>query len=316
MLTGLASIWLLTWVNNRGVQAGGKMQLVTTILKLVPLLFVAFIGVFFIRWKNFIPFNRSGGSVIQAIAATAAMTMFAFTGIECATIPADSIANAEKNVPRATMIGTLISTLVYIFGSMSVMGILPAGDLQRSVTPFSDAAAVIAGPHARYWVSAGAAVAAFGALNGWILMQGQLTYAVAKDGLVPPFFEQRNKKGIPTNGLVITSVLLSLVMMMNYTKGLVEQFKFMMLLATLTALLPYLFVSAAYVLIVMEKQPPSSVGGWLRVLVPAIFAFLFSLMAIIGAGQDIVFWGMVLLLVSTPLYIWNYWRRKSVKRGF
>ena len=311
--TGLAAVWLLTWLNNRGIRSGGMVQLVTTILKLLPLLFVAVVGVFFIHWGNFTPFNRSGSTTIQAITSTATMALFAFMGVECATIPAGSIANPEKNIPRATMIGTLVTTLVYILGSMSVMGILSAADLRHSVTPYSDAAAAIAGPQARYWVSAGAVVASFGALNGWILSQGQITFAVAKDGLFPPFFEKKNRKGVPASGTILSSVFLSLIMMMNYTKGLAEQFKFMMLMATLTALLPYLFVSAAYVIVVMRKRPPASVRGWFRVLVPATMAFIFSLLAIIGAGEDIVFWGFIILLAGIPFHIWNSWRRRALR---
>ena len=313
VMTGLAAIWLLTWVNNRGIRAGGKVQLITTIIKLVPLVFIAVVGVFFIRWENFTPFNRSGSSSIQAITTTATMTLFAFLGVECATIPAGSIADCEKNVPRATMMGTIITTIVYILGSMSVMGILSSAQLMHSVTPYSDAAAVIVGPQGRYWVSAGLAVASFGALNGWILMQGLITYAVGKDKLFPPLFEKLNSRGVPSSGVIISSVLVSVIMMMNYTKGLVEQFKFMMLMATLTCLLPYIFVSAAYVVIVMDKRPPSGPGGWLRVLVPAILAFVFSLLAVIGAGEDIVFWGLVLLLAGIPFYVWNYWRRKTLR---
>lgn len=211
--------------------------------------------------------------MIQAITTTATMALYAYLGVECATIPAGSIADPGKNVPRATILGTVITALVYLFGSMSVMGMLSAPQLQHSVTPYSDAAAIIAGPRARYWVSAGIAVASFGALNGWILMQGQITLAVAKDKLFPPFFEKLNRRGAPSASIVLSSVLISLIMVMNYTKGLVEQFKFVMLLSTLCSLLPFLFVSAGYVIIVMEKRPPANIRGWLRVFDPCRICF-------------------------------------------
>jgi len=309
--TGLAAIWLLTWVNNHGIKSTGEVQLVTTILKLTPLVFVAVVGLFFIRWENFIPFNRSGVSTFQAITSASSLTLFAFLGVECATIPACSIDNPEKNVPRATMLGTLVTTLVYIFGAMSVMGILSATQLQRTVTPYSDAAAIIVGPQARYWVSAGVAIAAFGALNGWTLMQGQIVRSISRDKLFPPFFEKENKRGMPARGVILSSLLVSVIMIMNYTRGLVEQFQFMTLMATMTSVLPFLFVSAGYVITVMKKRPPSNTRGWLRILVPASLAFTFSLFAILGAGKDIVFWGFALLLIGTPFYIWNFWRRRQ-----
>ena len=311
IITGLSAIWLLTWVNTLGIRASGEVQLVTTILKLIPLVAIALVGSFFIHRSYFIPFNRTGGSAIQAIAGSAAMTLFAFLGVECATVPAGNIEDPERTVPRATMLGTGITVLVYIFGTMSVMGLIPPNALQHSVTPFSDAAAVMWGDRARYWVSAGVAIASFGALNGWILIQGQIPMAIARDKLFPEIFARQNKRGTPAAGIVFGSILVSVFMMMNYTKGLVEQFQFMMLLSTLTCLVPYLFVSAAYVIIVMEEKKIADSGGWVRVLLPASLAFVFSLLAIIGAGQEIVFWGFVLLLAGTPFYVWNAWKRNA-----
>jgi len=310
IFTGLSAIWLLTWVNTIGIKATGEVQLITTILKLLPLAAIAIVGIFFIHRGYFVPFNQSGGSLLQAIGGSASLTLFAFLGIECATIPAGSIAEPEKTIPRATMLGTVITLVIYILGTMTVMGLIQAKDLQHSVTPFADAASVIWGPFARYWVSAGVAIAAFGALNGWLMVQGQIPYAIARDKLFPAVFARENKKGMPSTAVIFGSVLVSVIMIMNFTKGLVEQFKFMILLSTLTSLIPYLLVSAAYVIIVMERKMPLTSGAWVRVLVPASLAFVFSLLAIIGAGEEIVFWGLVLLLAGTPFYVWNIWKRR------
>src|SRR6266508_3564702 len=58
----LAAIWLLTWINALGVRLGGWVQGVTTVLKLLPLLAIATVGLLFIEGGNFSPFNASGGS--------------------------------------------------------------------------------------------------------------------------------------------------------------------------------------------------------------------------------------------------------------
>jgi basic amino acid/polyamine antiporter, APA family len=311
--TGLSAIWFLTWINTLGIKASGEMQLVTTILKLLPLIAISLAGLFFIHWKNFIPFNISGLSTIQAITGSAAMTLYAFLGVECATIPAGNIEDPEKTIPRATMLGTAITTLIYIMGTISVMGMISSVDLQHSVTPFADAAAIMWGNNAHYWVAAGVAVAAFGALNGWILIQGQIASAIAKDKLFPAIFARENKKGVPAAGIIISSVLVSIFMLMNFTKGLVEQFKFMLLLTTLTCLVPYLLVAASYVIMVMERQAVTA-NEWTRTLILASLAFVFSLLAIIGAGETIVFWGFILLLAGVPFYVWLIWKRRSANK--
>jgi APA family basic amino acid/polyamine antiporter len=308
ILTGLAVLWLLTWVNTRGIRASGKVQLVTTILKILPLAALLLTGIFRIQKANFIPFNASGGSAFHAIGITATLTLFAFLGIECATIPAGSSENPERNVPRATMVGTVFTIFIYIISMAVIMGILPPAALRQSVTPFADAGMKLWGPRAGEWIGAGVAVAAFGALNGWILVQGQIPAAIAKDRLFPGIFSRENRRGAPATGVLVSSVLVSLFLAMNYTRGLAEQFKFFLLLSTLCTLVPYLLVAAAYVIVVARRRPAPGRVEWIKVLALSVPAFIFSLLAIIGAGEEIAYWGLVLLLAGTPIYVWNVWR--------
>ncbi len=311
IVTGLGTIWLLTWINTLGIITSGKLQLVTTILKIIPLLLVALVGLFFFNARNFIPFNMSGTSDFSAITATATYTFFAFLGIECATIPSGSVLNPEKTIPRATMLSILITSAIYIVSSFSIMGMIPEKNLQHSVTPFADAAVIIWGSGARYWISAGVAIAAFGALNGWILIQGQMPYAIAKDKLFPPVFCKENKKGVPARGVIISSILVSVLMLMNYTKGLVEQFKFLILLTTLTTLIPYLFSAAAYMIIKLENRYLKPGTRWFSTIVLASLTFLFCIWAIAGSGPEIVYWGLLLLLAGVPFYVLIIWKKNE-----
>jgi APA family basic amino acid/polyamine antiporter len=305
---GLATIWFLTWVNTLGIVTSGRLQLATTILKIVPIVLVGIGGLFFIKLGNFLPFNSSGTSSFQAITATTTLTFFAFLGIECATIPSGSVANPEKTIARATILGTLIATAVYILSTVSIMGMIPASQLQNTVTPFADAATIIFGAGSKYWVSAGVAIAAFGALNGFILIQGQIPYAIAKDKLFPAVFAKKNSKGAPAIGIAISSVFVSIFMSMNYTKGLVAQFRFLILLSTLTVLIPYLFSTAAYMILRLQEKS-TSVKLITGAAILSFFAFLFSLWMIYGSGEETVFWGFLLSMSSVPIYVWAVWKR-------
>lgn len=301
VITGLGAIWLLTWINTRGFAASGKLQLITTILKIIPLLLIAVAGIFYLKQGNLQSFNLSGKPDFTALTETATLAFFAFLGMECATIPSCSVTDPGKTIPKATMLGTVLVTIAYLASSISIMGMIPVEELRRSVTPFADAAAIIWGTHARYWVSAVVAIAAFGALNGWILVQGQIPSAIAKDKLFPAVFCKENSRGMPATGIMISSVLVSVLMVMNYTKGLVEQFKFLILLSTFTVLFPYVVSAAAYLVIRISKKPR---GGWFSAAVLASLAFLFSLWAIAGSGQETVYWGFIFLISGTPLYVW------------
>ncbi len=300
--TGLGAIWLLTWVNTLGVKEAGAVQTITTFLKLVPLLLVSFVGIFYVQFENYSPFNISGTSNFSAITATTTLTLFAFLGLESATIPSGNIHDPERTIPRATMIGTIITILVYVLGSAVVMGMIPAHELRNSHAPFSDAAALIWGDGARNWVALGAIASTLGALNGRILLQGQMPMAAARDNLLPVIFRRENKKGTPAIGIVISSVLISALMMMNFTKGLTSTFTFMVLLTTVAVAVPYLFSAASYAVILLQNK------FWKRDLMSkiilAILTFVFSLWAIIGSGEATVYWGFIAILSGVPFYVW------------
>jgi len=301
----IVTIWLLTWVNSRGVKSGGFIQLTTTILKIIPLLVVTIAGFFFFNSSHFVPFNSSGSSDLVAIGASVTLTLFAFLGIEAATIPAGNIKDPEITIPKATIIGTIITIIIYLLSSVSIMGVLPQDQLASSSAPFAEAAELIWGSTGKYLVGIGALISTFGALNGWILTQGFMPLAMAEDDLLPPFFKKKSKKDFPVLGLVISSLLVTIVVLANSSKGLVEMFTQLILVGTFLALITYLFSSLAEVLVIIKRKPQ----GWEKRIMRAFFlslpAFAFSVLAVYGAGMDIVFYGFLILIMGMPLYIWS-----------
>lgn len=304
LITGLACLWFLTWINTLGVFASGRVQLITTILKILPLALVAIGGIIFIDVQNLLPFNMSGTSNWQAITATTTLTFFAFLGIECATIPSSSVENPGQNISRATMRGVWIAAGIYLLSTAAIMGMIPASELQNSITPFADAAEKIYGHGAKYWVSAGAAIAAFGALNGFILVQGQMPYAMAKDKLFPAFFAKQNTKGVPANGVIVSSIIITILMFMNNAKNLANQFKLLILLSTFFTLLPYLFTTASYLIVRAKKATDFSKSKMIAAVFVSVLAFSFSLWMLIGAGQEIVYGGFIMLMLGLPFYVY------------
>lgn len=301
LVCGLSMVWLLTWVNVKGVRTAGKVQLITTILKLTPIILIISIGLFYIDIKNFTPFNLTNDSFLSILTATSTLTLWAFLGLESATVPAENIKEPDKIIPKATLIGTLVTTMVYVLSSIIIMGIIPATQLQGSNAPFADAASKLFGSTAHYIVAGAAVLSCFGALNGWLLLQGQIPLAASKDKLFPPIFNRIGKNGTPIFGMIISSALISCLLMMNFTKGLVETFKFIILLSTLSVLIPYLFSTAAYGILVLREKTITKVKITTN-LILAFTAFLFSLWAIAGSGQESVYWGFILLLSGIPFY--------------
>jgi APA family basic amino acid/polyamine antiporter len=315
VIVALGTIWFLSGVNAMGVRSGGLVQLITTILKLIPLIAIATLGLLYFNVDNFTPFNASGQAPMSAVTATVALTLWAFLGLESATIPADGVVNPERTISRATLIGTFLTAAVYVLGTVAVMGIIARDGLAASTAPFADGASKIWGAWAGYAVGLGAVISCFGALNGWILLQGQIPLASARDNLFPAFFKRVSKNGTPVAGIVFSSVLVTVLMAMNYAKGLVELFTFIILLATLTCLVPYVFSSMALLMIFIKDRDKLSGQRLVGSSVIAVLAFLYSAWAIGGSGRDTVYWGFLLLVAGIPVYVWIRWRhsRADVK---
>ena len=299
-LAALAAIWVLVAVNIAGVRSAGVVQLVTTVLKLSPLVALALVGFVHFDPRLLAP-GPNAGSPWHAINLSVAATLFAFIGVECATIPAGHVRDPEKTIPRATLLGTVIAALVYIACTVAVMGVLPGAELAKSQAPFADVGRLLWGSWAGWLIAGAAAISCFGALNGWILISGQYPQAVARDGLFPGFFARESGRGTPVPALLVAGGLASVMVLMNYSQGLVAMFTFMVLLTTLGAVVAYLFSAMAD--IVLAYRGGNSMR-W-HDLVLACAAFAFALWAALGAGMEAVYWNFILMMLGVPLYVWR-----------
>ncbi len=306
---GLSAIWIFTWINSRGVKTTGAVQIVTVILKIFPLVLVAIGGLFFINVDYLFgaAIHSDGSSDIQMIIAAGTLVFFAFQGMESATIPAEKTKKPKRNVPIATMVGILIAIVVYISSYVSVAGVISPEVLSKSSAPFADAGAIIYGDAARYWIALGAIISTLGALNGWILIQGEIPASIAGDNLFPKLFSKENKREVPIVGIAISSVLASVLMLMNYAQGLAETFKFIILLSTFSVLLPYLMANVSLVWISIRLKLKWKWGF----IILAIIGFLFSMLAIYGCGKEAFYYGILLLLAGFPIYIWMKRNKKG-----
>lgn len=300
-ITAIATVWLLIGVNAVGVRSAGWVQVVTTVLKILPLLAVGIAGVINFEPTHFTVPYTDVRSIVIASASAATLTLWAFLGLESATVPATSIEDPDRTIPRATTLGTVVAAAIYILSTAGVMSLVTPAQLAQSQAPYADAARSMWGEAGRTIVALGASMSAFGALNGWVLLVGQLPLAVARDGLFPRVFARVSANGTPTAGMIIAGVLTTALVCLNYTRGLVELFTFFILLSTLTTLIPYTFSSLAVFLIASANRRPLSRG----MAAAATLAFVYSLWAIGGAGQETVYWGFLLLVCGLPVYVYR-----------
>ena len=286
-------IWTLTAINIRGVGSGAAMQLLTTILKLLPLFIIIGLGFIAGSPDNIPPYNPKGLSLFGALSATALLTMWAFVGIEAGVVAAEDVKDAEKTIPKAIVVGTLTVALVYILATAAVMMLVPVDVLATSEAPFVEAAR-----HLGTWgpalIAFGALVSTAGSANGNIFLGGQMPMAVALDGFAPKFLARRNAGNAPVSALIISGVLSTGLLMFNLNDTLISAFTFLISMSTLCTLLPYTFSALAEM-----KYSGSRSKLWLSL---AVLAFAYACMAMLGSGLKVLLWGLVVFVAGLPFY--------------
>ena len=297
----LSFVWALTLVNCLGVRAAGWVQGVTTVLKLLPILAAVALLVFRLPSMTW-PGATHTHFTLGGTAAAATLTLWAMLGLESATVPADKIRDAARTVPRATVWGTLFTSVLSAAACGAVLLLVPATRLAASSVPFAELVRDAWGPHAARLVSLFAAVSALGALNGWILLQGELPRAMARDGLFANSFAKTSARGTPVVALVATSGLVTILVLLNLHRSLVSVFTFFVLLATTATLVAYLASMLALLRLRNRTRASPSLLGPTALGVLACLGAVYSIGALLGAGAEAVFWGVALLLAGLPLF--------------
>lgn len=292
-LTALTLIGVFTAINIRGLKEMSAAQITLTVLKIIPLVAIIGVALFAGAPSNLPAFNPSGQPIFAALAAVALIALWPFTGFEVVTLPATNVKDCERTIPRALFIGMITVVIIYLSATAAVMLLVPSQQLAQSTAPFADAARALGawGPN---FIAAGALVATAGTLNGLIFTCGQMPMAVALDKLAPSWLAATTKTGTPHLALLLSAALSSALLLLNYSRGLIGAFTFMLMMATALGLIYYVVVSLAEL-----RYSARKALGWAAIAAIGIF---YSLFAALGSGLEVLFWGVVMMLAGVPLY--------------
>jgi len=300
----------LTLFNLLGLKITGRTELCITALKILPLLILPLMGIFFVNVENFTFPPSSELPLGTALNSVAFLTLWAFVGLETGTVPAGQVLNASKTVPRATVIGTLIASFVYILGTIAVMGIVPPQELIQSKAPYADAAQLIFGGNWATPIAIAAIITCLGTLNGWLIVVGRIPYGAAQDGLFPEIFKKTTRHGTPYFGVLISSLCTIPFLFMSLQNTLLEQFNFIVNIAVTLILIVYAVSVLAYFTLLFREKRYSFVQIFL-----GVGALSFSLWALWAASLTMVLLSLSLLVCGIPMHVWMK-KRQSLKAYF
>ena len=314
VLLVLAGLWIPAVINLSGVKNMGSVQAVTTVIKFAALAFISTVGLFFISGANFTPWNVSKESAIAAIGGGMAIALFSYIGVETVSVAAAKVRNPDRNIPRATVLGTLAVAVVYLLSLTAVFGIVPTARLASGSAPYSDAVnAMFGGTWAGNVMAVAVIISGFGALNGWVMISAEMPLAAAKDGLFPERFKRISGNGVPAFGVVVSAVLSSAAVVINYlgSNG-ATVFTTLILMTGITAAIPYGFSALAQLKWRWIDQKTMHTPRYARDMIVAVLALVFSILFIVysrNTGHSFwVYWAPYFLaagalLLGIPVYL-------------
>ena len=293
----LGSIAILTIVNLGGARSAGVLQVIATLIKIVPLL--AVIIFVLIRFGTGQPVEQLEPAPIGVapITIAGALMLFSLTGFEAAAVTANVTRDSTSTVPMATIAGTGFTAIVYLLSTVAALMLLPSAAAAKSGAPFADAITPILGPVAGMLVAVIAAVSAFGTANALLLFAAEVSRTIAGADDLPRIFRKTNSVGAPAGAILVCAGIAAVLVLASSSKNFVALYVFITLVSTVAALVLYAVCAAAALKLRVT-------GGWAII---AVIALIYSLAMFIGAGWEATLWGFALALAGLPVRAMSRW---------
>ncbi|MDQ6886253.1 MAG: amino acid permease [Gemmatimonadota bacterium] len=326
-LIALVMIWLLTWVNLRGVREGKLVQTTLTTAKTGALALLIVLGLTIGRNATALTANFGAGApaapsltsaFVIAVGAALVGSLFSSDAWNNVTFAAAEVQNPKRNLPLALLLGTGLVTLLYVCANFAYLNVLPLHGIEGGATVLergiqhatqdrvgTAAAEQIFGSSGGVLMAIAILVSTFGCNNGLILAGARVFYAMARDGL---FFRRAgvlNAQRVPARALVLQAVWTSLLCLTGTYGQLLDYVIF-------AALIFYVLTTAG--LFILRVRRPDAERPYRAIgypVLPALYLLLAAAVAVIllisTKTRAQALSGLALVVIGIPVYY--LWRR-------
>lgn len=304
-------LWGVHYVILTGINHAGKLNFIATAGKVIGFGLFIIIGLFAFEKANILPFvemkaDSSGVShgLLGQVNMAAVSTLWAFVGVESAIVFANR-AKRKSDVKAATIVGLLIALAIYMGISTLVMGMLTQDALLASDKPLIDAITAVLGPIGGKVLAAIGLISLFGSTIGWVLLSAEIPHQAAKQGLFIPAFMKENKNGVPAFSMLVSNGLGQLFIFSTISNSIASAFDFIIYIATLSYLVPFLISSTFQVKLVWTGDTYQGKVSRARIIdgIIGVLATSYSIWVVVKGTADLTtFLFGVILLASGILF--------------
>lgn len=308
------TIWALGLFVMRGVKGTSILNNIGTVAKFVPaIFFILVIGYFCFNshllgsdfWGNITNsalHDKPLNGLFDQVKSTMLVTLWMYIGIEGAVVMSDKA--TPKTVSRATILGFITVTILYVLVSIVPFGVLSQGQL-ANLAPPSTAAILgqLLGEWGAIFINIGVIIALLSSWLVWTLLVAELPWACAKDGTFPKVFAKTNKNGVASVSLWVSTAIMQVAMLLVYFSTNAWN---VMLSITGVVILPAYIGSAAYLWKIMwlKQYPEKAQYSAKSALIVSVLASLYGLWLVYAAGLQYLLVGVVVYAIGLFVFIW------------
>jgi arginine:agmatine antiporter len=297
----LAAIWAGVAAAWAGPRVVARLEGLTLAVGLLPVLLAVTIGWMAFRAETFVQsWNPGNLEIGDALLRSGLSCFWAFLGLECAAAAAGVVRNPARDVPRATLLGVLGVAAIYLAASVVMLGLMPAGDLAASTSPFADVARVVLGAGAGGAIAICVLLRTLGCLTAWSLVLAETSRGAADAGDFPAALRTRSgEQRLPVN-LLLGGTLMTAVAVLSASPSLADQFTTITNVVSLLCLYPYA-MAAGSLMRLAQGLPGGRRAGAVLTAVAAMGA---ALVLVLAARPVELAWSLSSVAAGGILYLW------------
>ncbi len=286
-------LWGTHAICLKGMNSAGRLNFIATATKVIGFAIFIVIALFAFQQSNIGPFlaprtNDSGETLgmLSQVNAAAIATLWAFIGVESAMVFA-ARARRKQDIRRATITGLLISIVLYVGISILTMGLLTQDQLMASQNPLVDGISTVLGPIGGKLLAGLGLISLLGSTIGWVLLSAEVPFQASKLGVFLPSFSKENSKGMPKVSLLISIALGQILLLSTISGSISAAFDFIIYIATLAFLVPYLIASLYHLKLTWTGETYSLQKERVTEGIIAALAAIYSLWVIVAGTTDL-----------------------------
>lgn len=301
LVLALVVLWVPVALNLVGTRPVGAVAVATTVLKIGALVVIAVVCLTAFHSGSMGGVHRHGGDALAALPSACAVLLFAFLGMEGATVAVDRVRDPQRTVPLAVVSGVAVVAVLYLVATVSVQGAVDQARLSASSAPFATAmSTVVGGSWPGRAVAAVAVISALGALTSFNLINAEMVAGAGRDAYFPRALAARRAE-VPMRALLLNATLASILLVLNAAGNALSLFTTLALLSTFVYVFGYVLAVSAQLAHAVRERRRTAAPSTVQVLV-ALLAVAFSIWMAGATGSHAVRDGTILVLVGMPLY--------------